>query len=62
MRLKLQHDIMNKSNDPFNKKKKERVNLKYDKRWIEPVQISKAVSSIEELSSVLILMRSDNVE
>ena len=38
------------------------LNLKHSKRWIKPVQISKAVSSIEELSSVLILMRRDNVE
>ena len=38
------------------------LNLKHGKRWIKPVQISKAVSSIEELSSVLVLMRRDNVE
>ena len=38
------------------------LNLKHGKRWIKPVQISKAVSSIGELSSVLILMRRDNVE
>ena len=37
-------------------------NLKHGKRWIRPVQISKAVSSIEELSSVLILSRRDNIE
>ena len=49
---------MNKSNNPFNKM----LNLKHCKRWIKPVQISKAVSSIEELSSVLILMRRDNIE
>ena len=38
------------------------LNLKHSKGWIKPVQISKAVSFIEELSSVLILMRRDNVE
>ena len=38
------------------------LSLKHSKRWIKPAQISKAVSSIEELSSVLILMRRDNVE
>ena len=38
------------------------LNLKHGKRWIKPVQISKAVGSIEELSSVFILMRRDNVE
>ena len=38
------------------------LNLKHSERWIKSVQISKAVSSIEELSSVLILMRRDNVE
>ena len=38
------------------------LNLKHSKRWIKSVQISKAVSSIEEFSSVLILMRRDNVE
>ena len=38
------------------------LNLKHSKRWIKSVQISKAVSPIEELSSVLILMRRDNVE
>ena len=38
------------------------LNLKHSKRWIEPVQISEAVSSIEELSPVLILMRRDNIE
>ena len=37
-------------------------NLKHGKRWIKPVQISKAVSSIEEFSSILILMRRDNIE
>ena len=31
------------------------LNLKHGKRWIKPVQISKAVSSIEELSSVLMI-------
>ena len=35
---------------------------KHGKRWIKPVQIAKAVSSIEELSSVLILMRRNNIE
>ena len=39
-----------------------RLNLKHSKRWIKPVQIFKTVSSIEELSSILILMRWDNVE
>ena len=39
-----------------------RLNLKHSKRWIEPVQIFKTVSSIEELSSILILTRRDNVE
>ena len=38
------------------------LNLKHSKRWIKPVQIPRAVSSIEELSSVLILSRGDNVE
>ena len=38
------------------------LNLKHTKGWIKPVQISKAANSIEELSSVLILMRRDNVE
>ena len=38
------------------------LNLKCGKRWIKPAQISKAVSSIKELSSVLILTRRDNVE
>ena len=38
------------------------LNLKHRKRWIDPVQISKAVSSVEELSSVLILTRRDNIE
>ena len=41
---------------------KKGLNLKHGKRWIKPVQISKVVSSIEELSSILILMRRDNVE
>ena len=49
---------MNQLNKPFNK----RLNLKHSKRWIKPVQIPKAVSSIEELSSVFILTRRDNVE
>ena len=39
-----------------------RLNLKHSKRWIEPVQIFKTVSSIEELGSILILTRRDNVE
>ena len=39
-----------------------RLNSKHSKRWIKPVQIFKTVSSIEELSSILILMRWDNVE
>ena len=39
-----------------------RLNLEHGKRWIKPVQIFKTVSSIEELSSILILMRRDNVE
>ena len=38
------------------------LNLKHCKRWINPVQISKAVGSVEELSSVLIIMRRDNIE
>ena len=50
---------MNKSNNPFDKNVK---NLKHSKRWIKSVQISKTVSSVEEFSSVLILMRRDNVE
>ena len=49
---------MNQLNNPFNK----RLNLKHSKRWIKPAQISKAVSSIKELSYVLILTRRDNVE
>ena len=47
-------------NNPFDKKKN--LNLEHCKRWIKPVQISKAVSSIEELGSILILTRRDNVE
>ena len=39
-----------------------RLNLKHSKRWIKPVQIFKTVSSIEELGSILILTRWDNVE
>ena len=39
-----------------------RLNLEHGKRWIKPVKIFKTVSSIEELSSILILMRRDNVE
>ena len=46
-------------NNPF---KKKNLNLEHCKRWIKPVQISKAVSSIKELSSILILTRRDNVE
>ena len=38
------------------------LNLKHSKRWIKPAQIPKAVRPIEELSSVLILMRRDNAE
>ena len=38
------------------------LSLEHSKRWIKPVQISKAVSSIEELNSVLILTRRDSVE
>ena len=38
------------------------LNLKHSKRWIKSVQISKTVSSVEEFSPVLILMRRDNVE
>ena len=38
------------------------LNLKHSNRWIKPVQISKAVNSIEKLSSVLTLMRRANVE
>ena len=38
------------------------LNLKCGKRWIKPVQIFKTVSSIEELCSILILTRRDNVE
>ena len=49
---------MNQLNNPLNK----RLNLKHSKRWIKPAQISKAVSSIKELSSILILMRRDNIE
>ena len=36
--------------------------LKHCKRWINPVQISKAMGSVEEVSSVLIIMRRDNIE
>ena len=39
-----------------------RLNLKHSERWIKPVQIFETVSSIEELSSILILTRRDNVE
>ena len=39
-----------------------RLSLEHGKRWIKPVQIFEAVSSIEELSSILILTRWDNVE
>ena len=38
------------------------LNLKHGKRWIKPIQISKTLGSIEELSSVFILTRRDNVE
>ena len=38
------------------------LNSKHSKRWIKPVQIFKTVSSIEELDSILILTRRDNVE
>ena len=38
------------------------LGLEHSKRWIKPVQISKAVSSIEELSCILVLMRRDNVQ
>ena len=38
------------------------LNLKDSERWIKPFQISKVVSSVEELSSVLILMRRDNIK
>ena len=38
------------------------LNLKNSKRWINSAQISKAVSSVEKLSSVLIIMRRDNIE
>ena len=38
------------------------LNLKHCKRWIDPVQISKAVSSVEKLSSVLIIVRRNNIE
>ena len=38
------------------------LGLEHSKRWIKPVQISKAVRSIEELSSILVLMRRNNVE
>ena len=38
------------------------LNLKHCKRWIDPVQISKAMGSVEELSSVLIITRRDNIE
>ena len=38
------------------------LNLKHSKRRIKSVQISKTLGSIEELSSVFILMRRDNVE
>ena len=38
------------------------LNLKHCKRWINPVQISKAMGSVEELRSVLIITRRDNIE
>ena len=38
------------------------LNSKHSKRWINSVQISKAVSSVEKLSSVLIIMRGNNIE
>ena len=38
------------------------LNLKHCKRWIDPVQISKAMGSVEELSSVLIITRRDDIE
>ena len=38
------------------------LNLKHSKRWINSVQISKATGSVEKLSSVLIIMRMDNIE
>ena len=50
---------MNKSDNPFDKTVKFK---KHSKRWIKPIQISKTLGSIEELSSVFVLMRRDNVE
>ena len=38
------------------------LNLKHCKTWINPVQISKAMGSVEELSSVLITMRRDSIK
>ena len=38
------------------------LGLEHGKRLIKPVQISRAVSSIEELSSILVLMSRDNVK
>ena len=52
---------MNKIKTIHSKKKKV-LNLEHCKSWIKPVQISKTVSSIEELCSILILTRRDNVE
>ena len=39
-----------------------RLDSRHSKRRIESVQIFKTVSSVEELCSVLILTRRDNVE
>ena len=38
------------------------LNLEHSKRWINSVQISKAMGSVEKFSSVLIIMKRDKIE
>ena len=38
------------------------LNLKHSKRWIDFVEIFEAMSSVEELNSVLIIMSRDKIE
>ena len=37
------------------------LNLKHSKRWINFVEIFKAMGSVEKLNSVLVIMRRDNI-
>ena len=38
------------------------LDLKHSKRWINSIQISKAMGSVEKLSSILIIMGRDNIK